>query len=163
VGFKYIAAEMLKGEVLDRGRGNRGAWAWAGAPAERDALLVALPLGEALVEGRPALGEPARTWLRAAHGGRSAYDRPRNLRLKDMASRDAERQLARRRRRLCWSAPCWRRSNQPTASKLAAGPEPLADAALLGHSNALLRLYCEAPSQERVAAVRPGRSSSPRR
>ncbi|MCT0198379.1 phosphoglucomutase/phosphomannomutase family protein [Synechococcus sp. CS-1325] len=149
VGFKYIAAEMLTGEVLIGGEESGGVGFGLHLP-ERDALLAALLLVEALVEGGVPLGERLDR-LQAAHGGVSAYDRL-DLRLKDMASRERlEAQLA--------AAPPGEVAGAPVLEvirtdgvKLRLGPSHWLMLRFSG-TEPLLRLYCEAPSVERVAAV----------
>ena len=84
VGFKYIAAEMLSGEVLVGGEESGGVGFGMHLP-ERDALFAALLLIEALVEGGLPLGARLEA-LQQRCGGASDYDRL-DLRLPDMASR----------------------------------------------------------------------------
>jgi phosphoglucomutase len=149
VGFKYIAAEMLAGEVLVGGEESGGVGFGMHLP-ERDALFAALLLIEALVEGGMPLGQRIDA-LQKRCGGVAHYDRL-DLRLRDMASRSRlEHQLA--------EAP-------PTAVaevavqevittdgvKLRLGPSHWLMLRFSG-TEPLLRLYCEAPSPERVAEV----------
>jgi len=149
VGFKYIAAEMLKGEVLIGGEESGGVGVGVHLP-ERDALLVALLLVEALVEGGLPLGERLDR-LRADHGGGSAYDRL-DLRLKDMASRERlERQLAEAPPEAVAGAPVLE-AITTDGLKLRLGPSHWLMLRFSG-TEPLLRLYCEAPNQARVADV----------
>ena len=92
VGFKYIAAEMLAGDVLIGGEESGGVGFGMHLP-ERDALFAAMLVLEALVEGGQPLGARLST-LQQRHGGASHYDRL-DLRLVDMeASRRLETLLA---------------------------------------------------------------------
>ncbi|MFM8277323.1 MAG: phosphoglucomutase/phosphomannomutase family protein, partial [Cyanobium sp.] len=84
VGFKYIAAEMLVGDVLVGGEESGGVGFGMHLP-ERDAPFAALLLIEALVEGGLPLGQRLDA-LQARWGGAAAYDRL-DLRLVDMAAR----------------------------------------------------------------------------
>ncbi|MFN5221913.1 MAG: phosphoglucomutase/phosphomannomutase family protein, partial [Cyanobacteriota bacterium] len=84
VGFKYIAAEMLAGEVLVGGEESGGVGFGMHLP-ERDAPFAALLLIEALVEGGVPLGERIDA-LQERCGGAADYDRL-DLRLPDMATR----------------------------------------------------------------------------
>lgn len=54
MGFKYIAAEMLAGEVLIGGEESGGVGFGMHLP-ERDALFAAMLVLEALVEGKTPL------------------------------------------------------------------------------------------------------------
>jgi len=149
VGFKYIAAEMLTGDVLVGGEESGGVGFGVHLP-ERDALLAALLLVEALVEGGLPLGERLDR-LQAAHGGGGSYDRL-DLRLKDMASREhLEAQLA--------EAPPGEVAGAAVQEvirtdgvKLRLGPSHWLMLRFSG-TEPLLRLYCEAPTAERVEAV----------
>jgi len=149
VGFKYIAAEMLAGDVLVGGEESGGVGFGVHLP-ERDALLAALLLVEALVEGGVPLGERLDR-LQAAHGGGGSYDRL-DLRLKDMASRQRlEAQLA--------ASPPTEVAGAAVLEvirtdgvKLRLGPSHWLMLRFSG-TEPLLRLYCEAPTAERVAAV----------
>ena len=73
VGFKYIASEMLAGEVLIGGEESGGIGFGMHLP-ERDALFAALLVLEALVEGGQPLGARL-DGLQQQHGGASHYDR----------------------------------------------------------------------------------------
>ncbi|MGL6135260.1 MAG: phosphoglucomutase/phosphomannomutase family protein [Prochlorococcaceae cyanobacterium] len=149
VGFKYIAAEMLAGEVLVGGEESGGVGFGMHLP-ERDAPFAALLLIEALVEGGVPLGERLDA-LQRAHGGAASYDRL-DLRLADMAARRRlEEQLA--------QAPPEQVAGEPVLEvirtdgvKLRLGPSHWLMLRFSG-TEPLLRLYCEAPSEERVAAV----------
>jgi phosphomannomutase len=149
VGFKYIAAEMLAGEVLVGGEESGGVGFGMHLP-ERDAPFAALLLIEALVEGGLPLGERIDA-LQARHGGAAAYDRL-DLRLADMAAR------ARLEARLA-EAPPQEVAGLPVQQvirtdgvKLRLGPSHWLMLRFSG-TEPLLRLYCEAPTAERVAEV----------
>ncbi len=149
VGFKYIAAEMLDGDVLIGGEESGGVGFGMHLP-ERDALFAALLLVEALVEGGLPLGERL-TRLEAAHGGGGAYDRL-DLRLRDMASRERlERQLAETPPAAVDGAPVLE-VIRTDGVKLRLGPSHWLMLRFSG-TEPLLRLYCEAPTAERVAEV----------
>lgn len=149
VGFKYIASEMLNGEVLVGGEESGGVGFGMHLP-ERDALFAALLLIEALVEGGVPLGQRIDA-LQQAHGGTAAYDRL-DLRLPDMASR-------RRLEELLAATPPTEVAGQPVLEvirtdgvKLRLGPSHWLMLRFSG-TEPLLRLYCEAPSEARVAEV----------
>jgi phosphomannomutase len=149
VGFKYIAAEMLAGEVLVGGEESGGVGFGMHLP-ERDALFAALLLIEALVEGGVPLGERIDA-LQQAHGGAAAYDRL-DLRLPDMASR-------RRLEELLAATPPTEVAGQAVLEvirtdgvKLRLGPSHWLMLRFSG-TEPLLRLYCEAPSEARVDEV----------
>jgi phosphomannomutase len=149
VGFKYIASEMLSSEVLVGGEESGGVGFGMHLP-ERDALFAALLLIEALVEGGVPLGERLDS-LQARCGGATAYDRL-DLRLPDMASR-------RRLEELLAATPPASVAGLPVQEvirtdgvKLRLGPGHWLMLRFSG-TEPLLRLYCEAPSEERVAAV----------
>jgi phosphomannomutase len=149
VGFKYIASEMLAGEVLVGGEESGGVGFGMHLP-ERDAPFAALLLIEALVEGGVPLGERIDA-LQARCGGAAAYDRL-DLRLADMAAR------ARLEARLA-AAPPDAVAGHPVQEvittdgvKLRLGPSHWLMMRFSG-TEPLLRLYCEAPSPERVVEV----------
>jgi phosphomannomutase len=149
VGFKYIAAEMLSGEVLVGGEESGGVGFGMHLP-ERDAPFAALLLIEALVEGGIPLGERLDA-LQQAHGGAAHYDRL-DLRLPSMAAR---RQLE---ARLAQAPPAEVAGSLVLAItstdgvKLRLGPSHWLMLRFSG-TEPLLRLYCEAPTAERVAEV----------
>ena len=149
VGFKYIAAEMLAGEVLVGGEESGGVGFGMHLP-ERDAPFAALLLIEALVEGGVPLGQRLDA-LQARCGGAAHYDRL-DLRLADMAAR------ARLEARLA-EAPPAEVAGEPVQQvittdgvKLRLGPSHWLMLRFSG-TEPLLRLYCEAPTSERVSAV----------
>jgi phosphomannomutase len=149
VGFKYIAAEMLAGEVLVGGEESGGVGFGIHLP-ERDALFAALLLLEALVQG----GLPLAARLEALErrcGAAGRYDRL-DLRLRDMASR------ARLEERLAAEPPA-EVAGEPVREvittdgvKLRLGPGHWLMLRFSG-TEPLLRLYCEAPDAARVATV----------
>ena len=149
VGFKYIASEMLSSEVLVGGEESGGVGFGMHLP-ERDALFAALLLIEALVEGGVPLGERLDA-LQARCGGAAAYDRL-DLRLRDMATR--ERLAA-----FLAATPPQEVAGTPVLEvistdgvKLRLGPSHWLMLRFSG-TEPLLRLYCEAPTEERVATV----------
>ncbi len=149
VGFKYIASEMLAGGVLVGGEESGGVGFGLHLP-ERDALFAALLVLEALVEGGLPLGERLDR-LQADHGGASAYDRL-DLRLRDMASRQRlERQLA---QDPPTSVAGWPVQEMVSTDgvKLRLGPSHWLMLRFSG-TEPLLRLYSEAPSEERVGEI----------
>ena len=149
VGFKYIASEMLAGQVLIGGEESGGVGFGMHLP-ERDALFAALLVLEALVEGRQPLGARLDA-LQQQHGGASHYDRL-DLRLADM---DARRRLE---ARLAESTPSdvaglpVQKVITTDGIKLRLGVSHWLMLRFSG-TEPLLRLYCEAPDAERVAAV----------
>ena len=149
VGFKYIAAEMLTGNVLVGGEESGGVGFGMHLP-ERDAPFAALLLIEALVEGGVPLGQRINA-LQQRSGGAAAYDRL-DLRLPDMEART-------RLEELLASAPPAEVAGTPVLEvirtdgvKLRLGPNHWLMLRFSG-TEPLLRLYCEAPEQERVATV----------
>ncbi len=149
VGFKYIAAEMLAGEVLVGGEESGGVGFGMHLP-ERDAPFAALLLIEALVEGGVPLGARIDA-LQERCGGAAAYDRL-DLRLADMAAR------ARLETRLADHPPVEvaglpvHEVIRTDGVKLRLGPSHWLMLRFSG-TEPLLRLYCEAPSAERVTEV----------
>lgn len=149
VGFKYIAAEMLAGDVLVGGEESGGVGFGMHLP-ERDALFAALLVLEALVEGGQALGARLDA-LKQRHGGASHYDRL-DLRLADMEAR-------RRLEGLLAEAPPTEVAGLPVQEvistdgvKLRLGPSHWLMLRFSG-TEPLLRLYCEGPDPQRVASV----------
>lgn len=149
VGFKYIASEMLAGEVLVGGEESGGVGFGMHLP-ERDALFAALLLIEALVEGGQPLGVRI-DQLQQQCGGEAAYDRL-DLRLADMATR------RRLEQRLAEAPPtdvagaAVQEVITTDGVKLRLGPSHWLMLRFSG-TEPLLRLYCEAPSSGRVAEV----------
>jgi phosphomannomutase len=149
VGFKYIAAEMLSGDVLVGGEESGGVGFGMHLP-ERDAPFAALLLIEALVEGGVPLGQRIDA-LQERCGGAAAYDRL-DLRLPDMAARGRlERFLAETPPDEVAGAPVAERITTD-GLKLRLGPNHWLMLRFSG-TEPLLRLYCEAPDAARVAAV----------
>ena len=149
VGFKYIAAEMLAGDVLVGGEESGGVGFGMHLP-ERDALFAALLVLEALVEGGQALGARLDA-LKQRHGGASHYDRL-DLRLADIEAR-------RRLEGLLAEAPPTEVAGLPVQEvistdgvKLRLGPSHWLMLRFSG-TEPLLRLYCEGPDPQRVASV----------
>ena len=129
VGFKYIASEMLEGEVLIGGEESGGVGFGMHLP-ERDALL--------------RLSWCWRPWSRAANlgarvsalqqrcGGNSHYDRV-DLRLPDMATRHRLEQLLAQQPPMEIAGSVVQEVITTDGDEAAARPEPLVDAAFLGH------------------------------
>jgi len=149
VGFKYIAAEMLAGEVLVGGEESGGVGFGMHLP-ERDAPFAALLLIEALVEGGVPLGQRIDA-LQARCGGGAAYDRL-DLRLADMAARGRlERFLADTPPNEVAGALV-QQVISTDGVKLRLGPSHWLMLRFSG-TEPVLRLYCESPTAERVAEV----------
>jgi len=149
VGFKYIAAEMLSGEVLVGGEESGGVGFGLHLP-ERDALFASLLLIEALVEGGLPLGARLAA-LQERCGGASVYDRL-DLRLPDMASRRRLEALLAQDPPQEVAGAAVLEVNRTDGVKLRMGPSHWLMLRFSG-TEPLLRLYCEAPDAERVAAV----------
>jgi phosphomannomutase len=117
---------------------------------ERDAPFAALLLIEALVEGGVPLGQRIDA-LQTRCGGAAAYDRL-DLRLPDMAARSRlEARLAQAPPSEVAGAPV-REVITTDGVKLRLGPNHWLMLRFSG-TEPLLRLYCEAPTAERVAQV----------
>lgn len=149
VGFKYIASEMLEGDVLIGGEESGGIGFGMHLP-ERDALFAAMLILEALVEGGLPLGARINA-LQQRHGGASHYDRM-DLRLPDMEAR-------RRLEYLLGATTPKDIAGVPVQDvittdgvKLRMGPSHWLMLRFSG-TEPLLRLYCEAPDAERLHAV----------
>jgi phosphomannomutase len=149
VGFKYIAAEMLAGEVLVGGEESGGVGFGMHLP-ERDAPFAALLLIEALVEGGVPLGQRL-DGLQERCGGAAAYDRL-DLRLQDMAARQRLENQLRQTPPSAVAAEPVREVIRTDGVKLRLGPTHWLMLRFSG-TEPLLRLYCEAPTSERVAEV----------
>jgi len=149
VGFKYIAAEMLAGEVLVGGEESGGVGFGMHLP-ERDAPFAALLLIEALVEGGVPLGERIDA-LQARCGGAAAYDRL-DLRLADMAARTRLEAFLEATPPADVAGVAVREVIRTDGVKLRLGPNHWLMLRFSG-TEPLLRLYCEAPTAERVAEV----------
>jgi phosphomannomutase len=149
VGFKYIAAEMLAGEVLVGGEESGGVGFGMHLP-ERDAPFAALLLIQALVEGGVPLGERIDE-LQQRCGGAAAYDRL-DLRLPDMAARKRLEQLLAATPPSEVAGLAVQQVIRTDGVKLRMGPSHWLMLRFSG-TEPLLRLYCEAPSPERVDEV----------
>ena len=149
VGFKYIAAEMLAGDVLIGGEESGGVGFGMHLP-ERDALFAALLVLEALVEGGQALGARV-TALQERCGGGSHYDRV-DLRLPDMATRHRLEQLLAQEPPTEVASAAVQEVITTDGVKLRLGTSHWLMLRFSG-TEPLLRLYCEAPNPERVEAV----------
>ena len=149
VGFKYIASEMLAGEVLIGGEESGGVGFGMHLP-ERDALFAAMLVLEALVEGGQPLGRRLDA-LQRRHSGASHYDRL-DLRLPDMeARRRLETLLASSTPQEVAGAAVVE-VNTTDGIKLRMGASHWLMLRFSG-TEPLLRLYCEAPDRDRVRAV----------
>ncbi|MEB3307469.1 MAG: phosphoglucomutase/phosphomannomutase family protein [Cyanobacteriota bacterium] len=149
VGFKYIAAEMLAADVLVGGEESGGVGFGMHLP-ERDAPFAALLLIEALVEGGLPLGQRIDA-LQQRCGGAASYDRL-DLQLADMAARRRlEAQLADAAPTAVAGVPV-QSVIRTDGVKLRLGPSHWLMLRFSG-TEPLLRLYCEAPSEQRVAEV----------
>ena len=149
VGFKYIASEMLAGEVLVGGEESGGVGFGMHLP-ERDALFAALLLIEALVEGGQPLGVRI-DQLQQQCGGEAAYDRL-DLRLADMATRRRLEQRLAEAPPTVVAGAAVQEVITTDGVKLRLGPSHWLMLRFSG-TEPLLRLYCEAPSPGRVAEV----------
>jgi phosphomannomutase len=149
VGFKYIAAEMLSSDVLVGGEESGGVGFGDHLP-ERDALYAALLLIEALVEGGQPLGERV-SELQQRCGGAAAYDRL-DLRLRDMATRQRLEQFLAATPPSEVAGAAVQQVITTDGVKLRLGPNHWLMLRFSG-TEPLLRLYCEAPSDARVAEV----------
>ena len=149
VGFKYIAAEMLTGNVLIGGEESGGVGFGMHLP-ERDALFAAMLVLEALVEGGKPLGKRLDA-LRARCGGASHYDRL-DLRLPDMASRRRLEALLGEQPPQTVAGVAVQEVITTDGVKLRLGPSHWLMLRFSG-TEPLLRLYCEAPDAGRVAEV----------
>ena len=149
VGFKYIAAEMLSGEVLIGGEESGGVGFGMHLP-ERDALFAAMLVLEALVAGGQPLGKRLAA-LRDRCGGASHYDRL-DLRLPDMDSRRRLEALLGEQPPQTVAGVAVQEVITTDGVKLRLGPSHWLMLRFSG-TEPLLRLYCEAPDAGRVAEV----------
>jgi len=149
VGFKYIAAEMLAGDVLIGGEESGGVGFGMHLP-ERDALYAAVLVLEALVEGGQPLGARL-TALQDQHGGASHYDRL-DLRLANMEARERLEQILATATPKTVAGEDVREVIRTDGIKLRMGPSHWLMLRFSG-TEPLLRLYCEAPDVDRVHAV----------
>ena len=149
VGFKYIASEMLAGEVLIGGEESGGVGFGMHLP-ERDALFAAMLVLEALVEGGQPLGSRLDA-LQQHHGGASHYDRL-DLRLQDMEARRRLETLLESSTPQEVAGAAVVEVNTTDGIKLRMGASHWLMLRFSG-TEPLLRLYCEAPDADRVGAV----------
>ena len=149
VGFKYIAAEMLSGDVLIGGEESGGVGFGMHLP-ERDALFAAMLVLEALVEGGKPLGKRLEA-LRNRCGGACHYDRL-DLRLPDMDSRRRLEALLGDQPPQTVAGVAVQEVITTDGVKLRLGPSHWLMLRFSG-TEPLLRLYCEAPDAGRVAEV----------
>ena len=149
VGFKYIAAEMLAGDVLIGGEESGGVGFGMHLP-ERDALYAAVLVLEALVEGGQPLGARL-TALQDQHGGASHYDRL-DLRLANMEARQRLEQILAKATPKAVAGEAVQEVIRTDGIKLRMGPSHWLMLRFSG-TEPLLRLYCEGPDPDRVHAV----------
>lgn len=149
VGFKYIAAEMLAGDVLIGGEESGGVGFGMHLP-ERDALYAAVLVLEALVEGGQPLGARL-TALQDQHGGASHYDRL-DLRLANMEARQRLEQILAKATPKAVAGEAVHEVIRTDGIKLRMGPSHWLMLRFSG-TEPLLRLYCEGPDPDRVQAV----------
>ncbi|BEV35578.1 phosphoglucomutase/phosphomannomutase family protein [Synechococcus sp. M16CYN] len=149
VGFKYIAAEILTGDVLIGGEESGGVGFGMHLP-ERDALYAAILVLEALVEEGLPLGARL-TALQEQHGGVSHYNRL-DLRLADMDARQRLEHLLADTTPQEVAGQAVEEIIRTDGIKLRMGPNHWLMLRLSG-TEPLLRLYCEGPSSGRVGAV----------
>mgnify|MGYP001413546082 FL=1 len=149
VGFKYIAAEMLAGDVLIGGEESGGVGFGMHLP-ERDALYAAVLVLEALVEGGQPLGARL-TALQDQHGGASHYDRL-DLRLANMEARQRLEQILAKATPKAVAGVAVHEVIRTDGIKLRMGPSHWLMLRFSG-TEPLLRLYCEGPDPDRVHAV----------
>ncbi|MGB4699866.1 MAG: phosphoglucomutase/phosphomannomutase family protein [Parasynechococcus sp.] len=149
VGFKYIAAEMLTGDVLIGGEESGGVGFGMHLP-ERDALYAAVLVLEALVEGGQPLGARL-TALQDQHGGASHYDRL-DLRLANMEARQRLEQILAKATPKAVAGEAVQEVIRTDGIKLRMGPSHWLMLRFSG-TEPLLRLYCEGPDPDRVQAV----------
>ena len=149
VGFKYIAAEMLSGEVLIGGEESGGVGFGMHLP-ERDALFAAMLVLAALVDGGKPLGKRLEA-LRNRCGGACHYDRL-DLRLPDMDARRRLEALLGEQPPQTVAGVAVQEVITTDGVKLRLGPSHWLMLRFSG-TEPLLRLYCEAPDAERVAEV----------
>ena len=149
VGFKYIAAEMLTGDVLIGGEESGGVGFGMHLP-ERDALYAAVLVLEALVEGGQPLGARL-TALQDQHGGASHYDRL-DLRLANMEARQRLEQILAKATPKAVAGEAVHEVIRTDGIKLRMGPSHWLMLRFSG-TEPLLRLYCEGPDPDRVHAV----------
>lgn len=151
VGFKHVAAVMQREAVLVGGEESGGVGFGHHIP-ERDATLAALLVLEALVAGGAPLGQRLDALQRRC-GLYLHYDRV-DLRLQDMAARARLQDL------LDHGLPTVI-AGEPVREVLRQDGVKLRMGAAMGHwlmlrfsgTEPLLRLYCEAPSRERLDTV----------
>ncbi len=149
VGFKYIAAEMLSGQVLIGGEESGGIGFGMHLP-ERDALFAAMLLLEAIVEGKQPLGERLNA-LQARFGGSSEYSRI-DLKLANMSSRNRlEAFLVENSPRTINNQPV-QETIHSDGLKLRLGDSHWLMLRLSG-TEPLLRIYCEAPSTKQLEST----------
>ncbi len=146
VGFKYIATEMLSGEVLVGGEESGGVGFGIHLP-ERDALFAALLILEALVQDRLPLGARIKL-LQDRFGGGSQYDRI-DIRLENMDSRHRLESLLLETPPKSAAGYCVKEVIRTDGLKLRLGHSHWLMMRFSG-TEPLLRLYCEAPTKQEL-------------
>ncbi len=149
VGFKYIAEEMLSGEVLVGGEESGGIGFGMHLP-ERDALFTVLILLESLVETGTSLGERLHL-LYEQFGGENFYQRI-DLRLDDMSSRNRLENLLEKKPPSEVANVRVKEVIRTDGLKLRLGEGYWLLFRFSG-TEPLLRLYCEGPSKQDVEKV----------
>ncbi len=148
VGFKYIASEMLSRKVLIGGE-ESGGIGFGGHIPERDALYAALMLLEALTQSSTPLGQRLDELENAFCPG--YYDRI-DILLPDMATRKRLDMLLKEKTPSLVAGEEVQEVVRIDGIKLIVGKRHWVMFRFSG-TEPLLRIYCEAPSQERVSKV----------
>ncbi len=145
VGFKYIAAEMLSKTVLVGGE-ESGGIGFGGHLPERDALFACLLLLEALTECGQPLGQ--RLDELQERFGSTHYERI-DLRLKDLATRQRLESFLKTTTHLSVAGESVTEVITTDGVKLRIGNLHWLMFRFSG-TEPLLRIYCEAPTKEKV-------------
>ncbi len=149
VGFKYIAAKMLSGEVLLGGEESGGVGFGIHLP-ERDALFAALLLLEAIAESASPLGK----YLQSVHEKfqfKSFYDRI-DLRLSSMKARERVENFLLENNSLPFIGLEIVDVVRADGVKFRFGPGYWLMFRFSG-TEPLLRIYCEAPNSEKLSST----------
>ncbi len=146
VGFKYIAAEMIAGEVLLGGEESGGVGFGTHLP-ERDALYAGLLLLKALAERGSPLGSYMSS-LENDLGAKSYYERI-DIRLANMNTRKRLETLLKDKPPLKVADQSVKEVSLIDGVKLRLGPCYWLMMRFSG-TEPLLRLYCEAPTRDKA-------------
>ncbi len=149
VGFKYITSEMLSREVLVGGEESGGIGFGSHLP-ERDALFAALLVLEALKDGGKTLGEMLDD-LQCRFGGATNYQRI-DLRLANLDHRNRLEVLLQDTPPSKVAGKSVQEVVLTDGVKLRLGPSYWLMMRFSG-TEPLLRLYCEAPSEDQSTAA----------